>query len=126
VRGENRDEDEDLPEIPALEGRAAVRYEAGEGHPWWCELGARIADGQERVFEAFPEDPTPGYTVCHLRGGVQITESFALQAGIENLLDKEYWDHLTREAAVAVGDLAAGDEIPAPERSFYLTVRATF
>jgi outer membrane receptor protein involved in Fe transport len=46
-----------------------------------------------------------------------------LRVGVENLLDKEYHDHLTREAIMPVGDLGAGDEIPQPGRSIVVGVR---
>jgi iron complex outermembrane receptor protein len=126
TRGRNSTDDRDLAEIPALEGAAAVRYEASADRPWWLELGGRFVAAQSKVDEAFPEDPTPGYSVYHLRAGVELTSAFSLEMGIENLFDKEYNEHLTREAMLAVGDLMPGDEVPEPERSVYLTVRATF
>ncbi len=115
-----------LPEIPPLEGRAAARAEYGQRFPWWTELGGRFVDSQTRVDVTFPEDETPGFAVWHLRGGVQLTGWLQLQAGIENLFDKEYHEHLTREAAMPVGDLMAGDEIPAPGRGFYVSLTGTF
>ena len=126
VRAEDRDSGQPLPEIPPLEGRAAARADYGERHPWWCELGGRFVDAQTRIDETFPENETPGFAVWHLRGGVEIADWLQLRAGIENLFDKEYHEHLTREAALPVGDLMAGDEIPAPGRGFYLSLRSTF
>jgi outer membrane receptor protein involved in Fe transport len=46
-----------------------------------------------------------------------------LEAGVENLLDTTYHEHLTREVALPVGDLRQGDEVPAPGRYAYLTLR---
>ena len=126
VRARDRESGRDLPEIPPLEARAALRADFGDRHPWWGELGGRFVDAQTRVDETFPEDETPGFAVWHLRGGVQLTGWLQLRAGIENLLDKEYHEHLTREAALPVGDLGAGDEIPAPGRGFYVGLKGTF
>jgi len=117
VRAENEETGDPLPEIPALEGRLAGRFSFGGLHSGWVELGGRFVDKQDRVDESFGEDPTPGYSVFHLRGRLVLARYLAIEAGVENLLDKEYHEHLTREAAMPVGDLAAGDEIPQPGRS---------
>jgi iron complex outermembrane receptor protein len=117
VRGENKETHTPLPEIPALEGRLAGRVSFGGRLPGWVELGGRFVDEQDRVDESFGENPTPGYAVWHLRGGVAIARYLALEGGVENLFDKQYHEHLTREAAMPSGNLAAGDEIPQPGRS---------
>ncbi len=126
VQATDRESGRPLPEIPPLEGRAAARADYGKRFPWWAELGGRFVDRQTRVDVTFPENETPGFAVWHLRGGVQLTGWLQLHAGIENLFDKEYHEHLTREAAMPVGGLMAGDEIPAPGRGFYVSLRGTF
>lgn len=123
VRGENDTSGDPLPEIPALEGRAAVRYGFTGRAPGWVELGGRFVDRQERIDAAFGEDETAGFAVWHLRGRLDMGRGIELRVGVENLLDKEYHDHLTREAIMPVGDLGAGDEIPQPGRSIVVGVR---
>jgi outer membrane receptor protein involved in Fe transport len=49
-----------------------------------------------------------------------------IEAGIENLLNRLYHEHLTREALMPVGDLAAGDEIPESGRWAYIQLRMTW
>jgi iron complex outermembrane receptor protein len=117
VRGENEETGDPLPEIPALEGRLAGRFSFGGRRSGWVELGGRFVDEQDRVDESFGEDPTPGYSVYYLRGRLVLARYLAIEAGLENLFDKQYHEHLTREAAMPVGDLARGDEIPQPGRS---------
>jgi iron complex outermembrane receptor protein len=126
VHAADRESGRPLPEIPPLEGRAAARADYGKRFPWWAELGGRFVDRQTRVDETFPENETPGFAVWHLRGGVRLVGWLQLRAGIENLFDKEYHEHLTREAAMPLGGLDAGDEIPAPGRGFYVSLRGTF
>ena len=46
-----------------------------------------------------------------------------IEAGVENLLDKEYWEHLTREAAGNVPGLERGQEIPQPGRWVSVALR---
>ena len=126
VRGRNTTDDRDLPEIPPLSGRAALRYDRTGERPWWTEAGLRFAARQDQVDEQFPEDETPSFVVYNLGLGLALTSSLRLEAGVENLFDENYHEHLTREAAVATDDLAVGDEIPAPGRSFYLKLSSTF
>lgn len=123
VNGRNTSNHRDLPEIPPLEGRVAVRADYGEEIPWWVEFGGRFAARQEAVDDAFPENETAGFSVLHLFAGIQLKKQLRIMVGIENLLDEDYNEHLTREAALASSNLAAGDEISAPGRSFHAMVR---
>jgi iron complex outermembrane recepter protein len=124
VRGRNTTDGRDLPEIPPFNLEAALRYARPEGaRPWWIQAGVRYDARQNKIDPLFPEDATPSWIVAHLRGGVTIGKGLTLEVGIENLLDEEYHEHLTREAALATGALMAGDEIPAPGR--HVTVRLT-
>jgi iron complex outermembrane receptor protein len=127
VRGRNTSDDRDLPEIPPLEGQAALRFDSGtDRFPCWLQFGGRFANRQDEIDPLFGEDATGGFVVLHLRGGVELWRGLSLQAGIENLLDREYHEHLTRETALPVGDLGAGDEIPAPGRHVYVTFNGSF
>jgi outer membrane receptor protein involved in Fe transport len=49
-----------------------------------------------------------------------------MEAGVENLFNEDYNEHLTREALLPVGDLKQGDEVPAPGRSFQISFRLDF
>jgi iron complex outermembrane receptor protein len=126
VRGKDTSDNEDLPEIPPFEARLAMRADYGKRIPWWVEFGARLVARQDDVSEAFPEDETPGYAVFHLFGGCEPVKGLRLLVGIENLFDKEYSEHLTRENLFPTSDLIVGDEIPAPGRSFHAMVRYQF
>lgn len=126
VRGRNVSDDTDLPEIPPLEARAAVRAEYGEKIPWWVEFGGRFAAKQDKVDKSFPEDETPAFAVFHLYGGFRPIKALKVITGIDNLFNTEYSEHLTREAAFDVGDLVAGEEVPAPGISFFIAARYEF
>lgn len=126
VRGKNTTDDRDLPEIPPLSGDAALRYESASARAWWIETGLRFAARQDKIDPLFSEDETPSFAVAHLRGGVKLTRSVTLEAGIENLFDEDYHEHLTRETVLATGDLQAGDEVPAPGCYGYLKLAVVF
>jgi iron complex outermembrane receptor protein len=120
--GRNASEGRHLPEIPPLSGRAALRFAplrlGADQQPvdGWIELGARFSAAQKLVDERFGEDATPAFAVLRLRLGVELWRALRLRLTLENLLDTQYHEHLTREALLAAGDLSAGDEIPAPGR----------
>jgi iron complex outermembrane receptor protein len=127
VEGRNQSDDRYLPEIPPLELRTAVVVYGGKKRPWWGEFGGRFAARQDKIDETFPENETAGFQVFHLRGGLKVTSSLELEAGVENLFNEDYNEHLTRESAFNYGNgLGLGDEIPEPERSLYLTLRYDF
>jgi iron complex outermembrane receptor protein len=126
VRAGNRDSGRPLAEIPPLEGRVAARFGFRSGDASWVELGACLVARQTRIDAAYGENATPGYAVWHLRGQWAVGRIARLQAGIENLLDKDYHEHLTREAAVPAGGLAQGDEIPQPGRALVVSLGADF
>jgi iron complex outermembrane receptor protein len=127
VQGRNKSDGGYLPEIPPLEARAALVVYGGTEIAWWSEFGGRFVAEQDHVDNEFPEDETSGFAVFHLKGGVKLSSSWEIEAGIENLFDKEYNEHLTRESAFNYGNgLDAGDEIPEPGRNFYLAVRYDF
>ena len=128
VEGRNKSDGGYLPEIPPLEARAAlVVYGGDSAVSWWSEFGGRFVAEQDHVDNTFPEDETTGFAVFHLKAGVKLDSSWEIEAGVENLLDKEYNEHLTREASFNYGNgLNLGDEIPEPGRNFYLAVRYDF
>ena len=121
VRAENDTDGRDMPEIPPLEGTAAARIAYGEQLEWWGELGVRAVADQENV-DPVVEDRTPGYFVVGAQAGV-VAKSWQITIGVENLLDRSYHEHLAREAMFAAADLRAGDEIPAPGRTFFVMAR---
>lgn len=110
----------DLPEIPPLEGSAALRWEG----PAFVQFGVDFAARQNKIDPGFGENETSGYAIAHLRVGADLRPGIRIEAGVENLFDKEYARHLTRDAVMAGGDLRPGDRIPEPGRSFTLALRA--
>ena len=109
-----------LPEIPPLEGSAALRWEG----PAFVQFGVDFVARQTRIDPDFGERETAGYALTHLRIGADVRPGLRIEAGVENLFDTDYARHLTRDAVMAVGDLRPGDRIPGPGRSFTLALRA--
>ncbi len=98
VRGENRDDGIPLPEMPPLKFVGSATYR----HPWLTGGGTmEWAAGQNRV-DTY-EDPTAGYSIF----GVYVQRDFhtnharhSFILSLENLLDTEYRNHLSRIRSV--------------------------
>jgi len=124
VRGQDVDAERPLPLIPPAEVRGAVRLQTRGPAAAWLELGARAAAAQTRVDERLPEDATSAFFTLRAELGGSLGNWLTLGAAVENLLDADYHEHLTREALLASGNLLAGDEIPSPGRSLVVWLRA--
>lgn len=85
---------EPLAGIPPLESRVGVRIHDPDSARWGVEMEARIVDDQDRVARSLFEQETPGFTVYNLRGYTRARENWLLTAGIENITNKFYREHL--------------------------------
>ncbi len=94
---------EPLPGIPPLVAITGLRFHDEAASPrWWTELQARIVDDQDRVARTLGELTTPGFTTWDLRSFRKIGKSTVLIAGVENLFDKFYFEHLDYRAGLGV------------------------
>jgi iron complex outermembrane receptor protein len=107
--------DPDLPEMPPLGGRLSLRYEPGR---WFVEAEGVAAARQDRVDSGLNEETTPGWSVFHLRGGWQSTR-WSLLAGVDNVLDRAYREHLSYQR----DPFRSGVAVPEPGRTYSLTLR---
>ena len=91
-----------LGAIPPLESTVGLRlHDRHQGRHWGIELACRIVDDQNRLGiirssgqRVTAEEATPGFALWHLRGYWNRTESCSFVAGIDNLLDRSYQEHL--------------------------------
>lgn len=99
VQGDNRTDDRPLAQIPPLQGWMQLDYGVDQ---WGGAALFRWASAQTRV----DDDPstgsgqdygeTPGYGVLDLSGRYRIVESLSIFAGVDNLFDRTYANHLNR------------------------------
>jgi iron complex outermembrane recepter protein len=80
-----------LAEMPPMNSRATLRYDTGK---FWAEVEGIAAGAQRRVDTDLREEPTPGYGLLHVRVGGNYRR-FALRLGLNNLLDRSYYEHLS-------------------------------
>jgi iron complex outermembrane receptor protein len=110
--------DRNLVEIPPLRSRAALRY----GNKFFFgEFEGVAVNAQNKVDSDLGELRTPGYAVINLRVGVHTTR-LNLAAGVENLLDRYYYEHFSYQR----DPFRLGAKIPEPGRSVFLTVAYAF
>jgi iron complex outermembrane receptor protein len=118
VEGRNEEENRPLAEIPPLEGSVALRYDVDR---WFFEVSENFAARQDRVDSSLSEEETPGWMTTDLRAGLKYGV-VSLYAGVENLLDKQYFSHLS----YLRDPFASGEKVPENGRTFYATVVCSF
>lgn len=109
VRGERRDISDDLYRIAPLRGRLGLTYSADT---WYVFGEGEFADEQTRVSVSNSEAVTDGYAIVNVFAGWTINSNLFLNAGIENLLDETYEDHLAGYNRIAGSDVPLGARLP--------------
>lgn len=113
--GQDSYRNEPLPEIAPFD----LRYNLS-GH--WVEgrlepfLAFRYVRSQTRVSSAFGETPSPSFSIVDLGLTYEVRPSFGIQAGIRNLFDRNYYEHLSRSVR------GGASPIHAPGRNMYLVL----
>lgn len=95
TRAEYTDDNSPVAEIPPLEMTLSVGTRLFNGliRP---ELSLRHAWKQDRYDAAFGESETPAFTIVDLLVRSNLHERISLSAGVRNLLDEAYYEHLNR------------------------------
>lgn len=119
VRGENGEDDVPLPEIPPLEGRLGFRYDRFDWGMWF-DPTLRLVQSQHRIDTAFGENVTDGFATVDLAAGWRFLGRHELTVLVENLFDKRYHEHVTRENPFD------GREVAEPGRVVTVGWRTTF
>lgn len=105
---------EPLPFIPPVKSVTSLRFNK-KGFQTQVEWEASAA--QNRVSTSFGEQTTAAYSVFNFRAGYKFkmeNDTFSLNAGVENIFDLYYREHLD------------WGNIPRPGRNYYLTVSYKF
>ena len=103
-----------LPFMPPLKSNTSFRYQPGK---FSAQLESEAVLQQNRINNNTGEDATPGYILVHARVGYVFDlfgSKIQMQSGIENLLDKQYHDHMDW------GNIAR------PGRNIYLQLKLVF
>ncbi|WP_240725262.1 TonB-dependent receptor [Mangrovimicrobium sediminis] len=109
VRGERRDIDDNLYRIAPPNASLRLDYDT---RAWGAGLEVVGYARQDEVSQTNRERETAGYAVVNLSARWSVTEKFSLDAGVENLLDREYEDHLGGYNRAYNPDIAVGERLP--------------
>jgi iron complex outermembrane receptor protein len=110
VRGERDDIDDDLYRIAPLNTTIALEY---TGDHWGASVAGVYYDEQDKVSETNGELPSDDYALLNVSAWWRPATDLRLIAGIDNLLDEDYEDHLGGTNRIMGNpDLARGARIP--------------
>lgn len=113
-----------LAQTPPLEARLGMDYSTG---PWTFGGVLRMADDQDRVHlnhgNIVGQDigATPGFATLSLNTSYKPNRKLTVTAGIDNVFDKNYAEHLNRRDSVDIG-LPVNSRIYEPGRLFWAKI----
>jgi iron complex outermembrane receptor protein len=128
TRGDNDTDNVPLAQIPPLEGRLGLGY---DDRTWSFGVLARAVDNQDRVHVGYGSvvgqdiGPTPGFTVYSLNAGYRPKKGTLISAGIDNLFDKAYAEHINRAGAMVAG-YTQTTRVNEPGRNLWLKASMAF
>jgi iron complex outermembrane receptor protein len=124
VRGENLDTKDNLYRLMPFHGDLSLQHERGG---WSGAFSLKAVDAKTRVDAVRIELPTAGFALLSLRGGYRWklaeTASVRLDAGIENLANRQYDLPLGGRYWT---DFSGGSSVPGLGRSFLSGLSFTF
>ncbi|MFP4463062.1 MAG: TonB-dependent receptor domain-containing protein [Guyparkeria sp.] len=123
TRGRNTDDSRNLPQIPPLSGSLGLEAEYADLSGG---VNLRWADGATHLDTASGLDTreTAGYGVVDLHTAYRIGANWQVRAGVENLFDRTYSEHVNRAYAGTFGDPTA--RINEPGRTVWARLTAKF
>lgn len=128
VRGRNKTDDRPLAQIPPLEGRLEAGY---RNQKWSFGCLLRLVDKQDRVAvnqgNIVGQDlgSSPSFTVFSVHAGWALKDGLNLAAGVDNLFDNDYAEHISRSGSGIAGYLQTF-RVLEPGRTFWIRMSARF
>ena len=118
--GQDPTREEPLPEIAPLDLRYRLLGSFLQNR-LQTEAGIRYVAQQDRVAASFGERTTPSFTLLDVAASYQVTPAIQVRAGVDNLLDETFYEHLNRAVRVD-----GRPPLFAPGRNVHLTVSTQF
>ena len=128
VRADNDSMDVPLAQTPPSEARVGLDYQTGA---WNFGGIVRMVDRQDRVHAGYGNivgqdtGTTPGFATLALNAAYRPNDWMTLSAGIDNVFDKLYAEHLNRIDSVDTG-LPTGSRIYEAGRMIWVKMAARF
>ncbi|WP_412478316.1 TonB-dependent copper receptor [Azonexus sp. IMCC34839] len=128
VRGENETDGTPLAQLPPLEGRLGLTWNSGA---WTVGSLLRLVAGQNRYDvnkgNIVGQDlgPTGGFGIFSMNASYKPTKAIRVSAGVDNLFDKTYAEHISRGGA-AVSGYDQTFRVNEPGRTLWLKAQLSF
>ncbi len=128
VRGENETDGTPLAQLPPLEGRLGLTWNSGA---WTVGSLLRLVAGQNRYDvnkgNIVGQDlgPTGGFGIFSMNASYKPTKAIRVSAGVDNLFDKTYAEHISRGGA-AVAGYDQTFRVNEPGRTLWLKAQLSF
>jgi iron complex outermembrane receptor protein len=123
TRGTNRTDDLPLAQTPPLDARLSATYDGGR----WSAGGLlRAVAAQRRIAlnqgNIVGQDvtATPGFAVVSVNAGWRLARTTSLAVGIDNLLDRDYAEHISRQGAAIPGFAVQTGQLREPGRTWWV------
>ncbi|MFT6311428.1 MAG: iron complex outermembrane receptor protein [Porticoccus sp.] len=116
VRGELRNGDDDLYRIAPPSARISANYSHSN---WNMSLTGMAFAKQDNVASVNDEIETSGYALFDLTGGIQLSANLSINAGVNNVFDRQYNDHLAGVNRAGGSDVGVGERIPGYGRNLF-------
>ncbi|MGX5219059.1 TonB-dependent copper receptor [Pseudomonas segetis] len=127
--GKNSSDGTALPQMPPLDARLGLTYEQ---QAWSAGALWRVVAQQNRVDEGkgnvVGQDfgKSAGFGVFSLNGAYRVSKNIKLSAGLDNLFDKAYAEHLNLAGNAGFGYPAEPEAINEPGRTLWAKVDLDF
>lgn len=123
VRGKNTALQDNLYRIAPLNGRLALSW---EDQAWSLTVETVAAARQDKLSRTIVLDEprssnasTPGWGIVNVYGQWQLRSGLQLRAGVENLFDRSYRNHLAGFNRIRPSDVAFGERLPGTGVNWY-------
>ncbi|WP_258405269.1 TonB-dependent receptor [Shewanella mesophila] len=117
VSGERRDIEDNLYRIAPPKINLGLNYQRGN---WLARIEGVAVSGQDKVSQTQLEQTTAGYGLVNLSLAYD-ADNWLIKAGVNNLLDRDYQDHLAGYNRVANSDISIGERMPGVGLNAWLT-----
>ncbi len=123
VRGKRRDIADNLYRMTPANGRLALSWDT---RAWSLSAEAQAVASQKKVSVTNSEAISKAYVLMNLYGHWLVREGLRLDAGVENLFDRRYREHLAGYNRIVGSDVALGARLPGAGRSAFVRLRWAF
>lgn len=128
TRGENLSQHRPLPQLPPLDGKVELSYGMDK---WDTTLSWRAVAAQTRVAQDQGNvtgrdlGRSPGFSLVSLSANYRFNNHLKLGAGIDNIFNKQYSEHLNGAGNKLFG-FSTNQRIPEPGRSGWINIEYKF